>query len=71
MKESQNLLEGLLEEISRVSEMIIEYRSLPSGAGYLAAAFMELDIMRAETAISKMDAVQMIASYKALKEYES
>ena len=71
MAEVKNLIEGLLEEMNRVREMMVEYRSLPKGAGRFAASLMELNIKNAEEAISEGDAVKMIEALKLLKEYES
>ena len=70
MAESKNLIEGLQEEMDRVQEMVTEYRSVPRGAGILAAKFMEVDIAKAKTAISTEDTIQMITSLKILKEYK-
>ena len=68
--QTENLLDGLLSEINRVEEIIKEYKAVPKNAGMLAASFMELDISKAKQAISNGDTIQMISSYKALKEYE-
>lgn len=69
--EKDNLINGLLDQINRVKEMIKEYQSLPKNAGMLASKFMELDIKKAENAIAEMNTVQMIVSFKALNEYEN
>jgi hypothetical protein len=68
---SENLMEGLLNEIERVSGMISEYQ-MPylKGAGAFAAALMKIDIDKAKKAISNDDVVSMIGSYKKLKEWE-
>lgn len=70
-QQSVNLMEGLLSEIDRVKEMITEYKSLPKNAGIVAALFMEVEVEKTEDAIAEMDTVQMIVSYKKLKEYEN
>jgi arginine repressor len=70
-QQSVNLMEGLLTEIDRVKEMITEYKSLPKNAGMLAATMMSLDIDKARSAIAGMDTIQMMASYKKLREYEN
>jgi len=69
MEESKNLIEGLQKEMNRVREMMVEYRSLPKGAGCFAASLMELNIKNAEEAISEGDAIKMIEALKSLKEY--
>ena len=40
MADAKNLVEGLTDEILRVTEIKNEYISIPSGAGKLAVAFM-------------------------------
>lgn len=70
-QQSANLMEGLLDEITRVSEMIIEYRSLPKEAGRWAASMMSLEVEEARKAIVNEDTVQMIYSLKRLKEFEN
>jgi hypothetical protein len=68
---SENLMEGLLNEIERVNEMISEYRQpYLKGAGAFAAAFMKNDVERAKKAIAGGDVIEMLGSYEKLKEYE-
>jgi hypothetical protein len=69
---SENLMEGLLNEIERVSGMISEYQ-MPylKGAGAFAAAMIKIDIDKAKKAISNDDIVAMLGSYEKLKDYES
>jgi len=71
MAEVKNLIEGLLEEMDRVREMITEYKSLPKNAGLFAATMMEADIKKAEKAISEGETIQMMVLYNALKQYEN
>lgn len=68
---SENLMDGLLNEIERVSGMISEYQQpYLRGAGVFAAALMKIDVDQAKKAISCNDIVAMISSYEKLKEYE-
>lgn len=61
--------DALPREIERVQEIIKEYESLPHGAGLMAATMMKNDIKIANKAIMEGDIVQMISSYKDLKEW--
>ena len=70
MAEIKNLVEGLTDEILRVTEIKNEYLSIPSGAGKLAAAFMEKAIEDARKAQSSGDILQMIPALEALREFE-
>lgn len=69
-KQPDNIIDGLLAEIARVTAMIIEYRSLEGGAGNIAAFLMAADITNAKEAIATLDTVGMITAYQALKQYE-
>lgn len=71
MAEKKNLMEALLEEISRVKEMIELYKSLPGKAGILASRLMELDVKKAEEAISSGELIDMIRIFEALKKYQN
>lgn len=66
----ENLMEGLLNEITRVTEIIVEYRSLPKGAGYLAAFMMDKDIETAKKAINEGNTILMLQIYNSLQSYE-
>jgi len=68
MTETKNLMEGLLDEMNRVRELITEYKSLPNNAGFIGASFMQIDIQKAEKAISSGDVVEMLVAYKSLQE---
>ena len=70
MEETKNLMDGLLEEMNRVREIIAEYESLPNGAGGFAAAIMKADIKRTEKSISDNDVVAMLREYSQLKTWE-
>lgn len=65
-----NLVEGLTNEILRVTEIVTEYRAIPKGAGHLAASFMEDAIQRARKAQSSGDVIQMISAFQELKDFE-
>ena len=67
---SENIIDGLRSEISRVNEIIVVYEHPDlNGAGGIAAYVMKGSISRAEKALSEFDTIQMILSYKALQEY--
>jgi hypothetical protein len=66
----ENLMEGLLNEITRVAEMKKEYLELPKNAGVFAASLMAMDLQQAKKAIAESDTISMIQCYKKLKEYE-
>ena len=65
-----NLVEGVQKEIKRVTEIIIEYRSIPGGAGNIAAALMQQDVDEAIRRLASSEAVELISIYKKLQEWE-
>ena len=68
---TENLMDGILNEIERVSGIVSEYQQpYLKGAGVFAAALMKIDIDQAKKAISDGDVIAMLNSYKKLKEYE-
>ncbi len=71
IKERQNLMDGLLDEMNRVREIIKEYEH-PSlkGAGAFAVHEMQANIKRAENAISFGDTIEMLRQYEQLKTWE-
>lgn len=65
-------MDGLLDEILRVTEIVKEYRDpIMKGAGNLAAILMEADIAAARASITNGDIIAMLQSYHKLKEYEN
>ena len=56
--------------MSRVREIITEYKSLPKNAGALAAIMMEQSIKNAENQIAMGDTIEMIKAYSELETYE-
>lgn len=70
MEEDKNLMEGLLEEMNRVRELIAEYKSLPNGVGMIGAGLMTVDIRLTEKAIAEGDTIQMMVQYEKLKACE-
>ena len=72
MADSKNLVEGLTDEILRVTEIMKEYLSIPNGAGRLAAAMMEVAIAidKARKAQASGDILQMIPALQELREFE-
>jgi hypothetical protein len=69
-KKTQNLMDGLFDEMNRVREIITEYKSIPKNAGMMAASLMELSIKKAEKSIKDNDVIEMIRAYEDLKNYE-
>ena len=64
-----NLSESIFDEMNRVRELIKEYESLPDNAGFFGASLMKVSIKRAEIAISKSDAVEMLRAYDDLQKH--
>lgn len=64
-----NLVEAVQSEIKRVTEIIIEYRSIPGGAGNLGAALMQRDVDEAIRLLASSEAVELIGIYKKLQEW--
>ncbi|MES1222434.1 MAG: hypothetical protein ABUT20_43470 [Bacteroidota bacterium] len=67
-KKSENLMDGLLKEIERVSIIATIYLEFPGGQ--FAAALMRNDIKEAREAISNGETIKMIGCYQKLKDYE-
>jgi len=65
-----NLVEGLTEEILRVTEIVREYKQLPNGSGIFAAILMEESLRIAKEAQASGDIVAMMAALMDLKEFE-
>jgi hypothetical protein len=70
MSETKNLMDGLLEEMNRVRELIAQYKSLPNGVGMIGAGLMTVNIRMAEKAISNNDVIEMLVQYEKLKSCE-
>ena len=70
MTQSKNLVEGLTDEILRVTEIKNEYLTLPGGAGNFAALLMCFAIENARKAQASGDILEMIPALKALQEFE-
>jgi len=64
----ENLMDGLLKEIERVSGIATTYLEFPGGI--FAATIMKNDIKEAREAIGNGDTVKMILCYQKLHEYE-
>ena len=68
---SENIMDGLRSEISRVKEIIKEYEHPDmNGAGSIAGFLMKGSISRAESALGDMDVANMVLCYRDLKTYE-
>jgi len=70
MAENKNLVEGLTDEILRVTAIKTEYLQLPKNAGLFAAMMMEQAIGAARKAQASGDILEMIPALKALQEFE-
>ena len=68
MQEQKNLVEGLTDEILRVTEIKREYDAIPAGA--LAAAMMGAALDRARKAQASGDILEMIPALQELQEFE-
>ena len=66
-KEQPNLVEALTNEILRVTEISREYKSVPGGAGKLAAYVMDLQIEQARKAQASGDILQIISAIQDLQ----
>lgn len=63
-----SLGEALPEEMKRVRELLVVYRSIGPG-GMIAAAGMAADLDRAAKALAERDLVGMVQVYQDLKEW--
>ena len=70
MAETKNLVEGLTDEILRVTAIKTEYLSLPKNAGLFAAMMMEQAIDTARKAQASGDILEMMPALRALQEFE-
>lgn len=69
-KQGPNLVEALTNEILRVTEISREYKSVPGGAGTLAAYVMDMQIEKARKAQASGDILQMIPALQDLQGFE-
>lgn len=65
---STDLTENLLKEITRVTELLNTYQSLPNNMGVIAAQRLKIHLIHAEKAIMDNDIFQMLQMYGILKE---
>lgn len=70
MAEVKNLVEGLTDEILRVTEIRNIYLNVPNNAGAFAAHLMQVAIDRAKEAQARGELTEMIAAFHALQEFE-
>lgn len=70
MAETKTLMDGLLDEMNRVRELITEYKNLPNGVGNIGAALMGINIKEAEDSIRNNDVIEMMRCYEHLKSCE-
>jgi hypothetical protein len=67
---TENLMDGLLEQLNRNRELLKVYEELPNNAGAFGAMFIRQKIKLGELAISENDVVKMMTAYKELKDSE-
>ncbi|WP_157886843.1 hypothetical protein [Hymenobacter sp. PAMC 26628] len=67
---SQNLAEGLLDEIVRVERLEQLYCGLDGNAGFVAAMLMRIQLNLAKAAAGRRDVVAMLHCYQELKEWK-
>jgi len=60
-------MDGLLKEMNRVRELILEYEALPGGVGFISSSIMKISITMAEKSIIENDVVKMVVAYEDLK----
>jgi hypothetical protein len=70
MAEVKNLIEGLTDEILRVTEIQKEYDALPHNAGAFASALMTVAIKEARESQASGDIMRMIPALRELQEFE-
>lgn len=63
-------MQGILQEMNRVRELVQVYESLPNGAGVFGSKVLKGKIKQAEYAIGSDDVLEMIQVYNSLKECE-
>lgn len=64
---TETLADGLLEELKRNRELLIQYRSIGPN-GMFGATMIEQDIQKAERAVVEGDIVAMLRLYETMKE---
>lgn len=69
-KYPKNLVEGLTDEILRVTEIKQIYLEVPNNAGLFAATLMGDALDRARKAQASGDILQMIPAIKELQDFE-
>lgn len=67
--EHENLMNGLLNEMNRVRELITQYEALPNGVGMFGVTTMKSSIKMAEKSISNGDIIEMLKQYENLKSH--
>jgi len=63
----QNLMDGLMNELSRNRELLKEYEAI-GPAGAFGAHFIKTAIKHGEDAIRTGDVIQMLQAYSELKD---
>lgn len=70
MNRPQNLMDGLIQEMNRVRELITQYDRLPNGVGVFGSTTMKQFIKEAEESMVTGNIVQMVLAYDNLKSCE-
>ncbi len=65
---SENIMQGLLNEITRCREVLKMYEEIPQGI--FGATMIKASLARAEKAIIDNDVVEIVRAYQDLKEIE-
>ena len=65
-----NLVKGLLSEMNRCREILVEYEKLPAPSGTIGAMLIENAIVTAEKAMGEGDTIAMMKCYSSLKDFK-
>lgn len=68
MAETQNLMDGLLQELNRAREIKKLYDEIPEGR--FGSVMIQREISRTEAAIVSGDVVEMLSCYATLQEIQ-
>ena len=63
-----NIISGLIKEIHRNRELLVEYEKIPTG--FFGASVIREKISRAEKAVESGCVVEMVTAYKELQRSE-
>lgn len=66
-QKTENLMDGLMNELNRNRELLAEYKAI-GPAGFFGASMIQLSIQKGEQAIRSGDVIAMLRAYEDLKE---